>query len=131
MYISPPLSGDETASEFLELFLGGAGRLRHLEDVEPDRLAERATFADCRNVSNMSIPKAGREVDRHGLVPLLESVVLCDVVKIVPPDDDRPLHLHLGDDSGQDPAADVDVAGERAFLVDVVTVAGLKEENLE
>lgn len=35
-------------------------------------------------------------MDRHVLVPLLKTVVLADVVQIVTPDDDGPLHLHLG-----------------------------------
>lgn len=35
-------------------------------------------------------------MDRHVLVPLLKAVVLADVVQVVTPDDDRPLHLHLG-----------------------------------
>lgn len=35
-------------------------------------------------------------MDRHVLVPLLKTVVLADVVQVVTPDDDGPLHLHLG-----------------------------------
>ena len=61
----------------------------------------------------------------HVLVPLLEPVVLLDVVQVVPPDDARLVHLQLGDDTGQDPAADGHLADERALLVDVVAHTGL------
>lgn len=58
-------------------------------------------------------------------VTLLEPVVLPDKVQIVTPDHDRPLHLHLAHHAGQDAAADRDVAGEGAFLVDVGSGDGL------
>jgi len=62
---------------------------------------------------------------RHVLVPLLEPVVLLDVVKVVAPDDDSPVHLHLGDDSGQDTSTDGDLSGEGALLVNIVSRLGL------
>ncbi len=42
------------------------------------------------------LPEAWGEVDRHVLMPLLKTVVLADVMQVVPSDDDGPLHLHLG-----------------------------------
>ena len=45
-------------------------------------------------------------MDRHVLVSLLEPVVLLDVVEIVASHHNGPVHLHLGDDSGQDTTAD-------------------------
>lgn len=42
------------------------------------------------------LPEARGEVDRHVLMPLLKTVVLADVMQVVPSDDDGPLHLHLG-----------------------------------
>jgi len=57
-------------------------------------------------------------------VTLLKTLVLPDKVKIVSAHHDRPLHLHLLNDSSQNPAADLDKAGERAFLVDVDAVFG-------
>lgn len=65
-------------------------------------------------------------MDRHVPVALLETVVLLDVVQIVSADDDRPLHLHLLDDAGQDATANRHVTGERAFLVDVRSFNGLR-----
>lgn len=64
-------------------------------------------------------------MDRHVLVPLLESVVFLHVVKVVPPDDDGAVHLHLEDGAGQETAADGHIAGERALLVDVLTLTSL------
>lgn len=45
----------------------------------------------------------------------------------LPPDDDGAVHLLLDDDSGEDAATDGHVAGERALLVHVVTLASLGE----
>lgn len=42
------------------------------------------------------LPEAWGEVDRHVLMSLLKTVVLANVMQVVPPDDDGPLHLHLG-----------------------------------
>ena len=64
-------------------------------------------------------------MDRHVLVPLLEPVVFLDVVEIVSPDDDGAVHLHLGDDPSQDATSDRHMAGERALLVNVVTLTSL------
>ena len=52
-------------------------------------------------------------------VPLLVPVVFGDVVEVVPPDDDGPLHLGGDDDALQDLSPDSDVASEGAFLIDV------------
>ena len=46
-------------------------------------------------------------------------------MKVVTPDDDGPVHLHLSDDASQDTATDGDLAGEGALLVDIVTGLGL------
>lgn len=74
----------------------------------------KTSFADCGNLNMhgkgrytskltvvalmtfVILPEAGGKMDRHVLVPLLEPVVLADVMQVVSPDDDGPLHLHLG-----------------------------------
>lgn len=63
----------------------------------------------------------------HGniLVALLEPVVLLDVMQVVPPDDDSPVHLHLGDDTRKDTTTDRHLAGEGTLLVNVVALASL------
>ena len=45
-------------------------------------------------------------MDRHVLVSLLKPVVLLHVVEIVASHNDGPVHLHLGDDTGQDSPTD-------------------------
>lgn len=57
-------------------------------------------------------------------MPLLVSVVLLDVVQVIPPNNDRALHLCAHDDARQDAPADRDVAGKRALLVDVGALDG-------
>ena len=66
---------------------------------------------------------------RHVLVTLLESVVLADVVEVITTDDDGPVHLHLGNNTREDAASDAHVAGEGAFLVNVVTLNSLRTVN--
>ena len=56
---------------------------------------------------------------------LLVPVVFGDVVEIVTAHDDGALHLGGDDDALEDLAADGDVAGEGAFLIDVVGLDGL------
>ena len=57
---------------------------------------------------------------------LLKTVVFLNVVKVIPPDHDCPVHLHLGDDTRQNTSTNPNVAGEGALLVDVVTLTSLK-----
>ena len=57
----------------------------------------------------------------------LEPLVLADVVKIVASDDDRTLHLHLNDDTGEDAPSDAHVARERTLLVNVSPLDRLSE----
>ena len=64
-------------------------------------------------------------MDGHVLVALLEPVVLLDVVKVVTPDDNGPVHLHLGDDASKDTPTDGNLASEGALLVNVVAIFGL------
>jgi hypothetical protein len=66
-------------------------------------------------------------------VPLLVSRVLLDVVEIFPADDQGSVHLSRDNSSGEDTAADRDLAGERAFLVCLVgslAVPSLETTNL-
>ena len=69
-------------------------------------------------------------MDRHVPVPLLETVVFLHVVEIIPADDNGLVHLHLGDDSGEDAATDGDIAGEGTLLVDVMTLTSLNERKI-
>ena len=66
-------------------------------------------LSDGDNVSNIDVSEAGREMDRHVPVSLLEPVVLLHVVEIVTSHNDGPVHLHLGDDTGQDSPTDRDL----------------------
>ena len=59
--------------------------LGDLEGVELDSLAEGPALSDCQDVAGSHVPEAGRQVHRHVLVPLLEPVILLDVVKVVTP----------------------------------------------
>ena len=54
---------------------------------------------------------------------LLKRVVLLHVMQVATPDDNVPVHLEFDDNTGQDLATDGNIAGERALLVNVATLA--------
>lgn len=69
--------------------------------------------------------KSGGTVGRDVLVPLLETVVLGYVVKVVTTHNDGPLHLRGDNNAPQDTAANADITGERALFVDVLAFYSL------
>lgn len=93
------------------------------DDVEAHSLGERAALADGDDVTGLDA-ESGRAVSGDGLMALLESSVLLDVVKVIASDDNGPAHLGGDDNALEDSAADGDVAGEWALLVDVGTLDG-------
>merc|ERR550539_1708457 len=107
-----------------ERFLG-CGSLGDLQSVELHGLGERSALSDGDHVSNVDVSEAGREMDRHVPVSLLEPVVLLDVVEIVAPHNNGLVHLHLGDDSSQDSSTDGDLASEGTLLVNLAPIFGL------
>ena len=66
---------------------------------------------------------------RHVPMPLLEAVVLANVVKIVAPDDYCPLHLHLLHHPGEDAAPDGHIPREGTLLIDVRAIDSLPNRN--
>lgn len=144
-----------TGLEFIK-GLPCAGSLDNLEDVEANGLAQRTALSDGDDVSQCDVakycwskrrksvyqaqqvctmlwrtysPEGGRAVNGHVLVTLLVTAVLLDEVQVVPSDNDRARHLVLDDDAGENAAADGDVAGERALLVDERTLDGLQNKD--
>lgn len=57
-------------------------------------------------------------------VTFFVSVVLRDIVEVVTSDDNGSLHFGAEDNAFQDLASDVNVAGEGAFLIDIVALDG-------
>lgn len=74
---------------------------------------------------NNDKPETRWEMGRKILVPLLKSVVLLDVMQIVPSDDNCALHFHARNNACQNTATDAYIACEGAFLVDVGSLEGL------
>ena len=64
----------------------------HLEKVEVDCLSQGSALSNNSNVTNLH-PKGRRTVDCDVSVPLLVSVVLGDIVEVVPSDNNGPVHL--------------------------------------
>merc|ERR1719240_2349268 len=103
--------------------------LLHLDHVEADRLRKRAALTNRQNVTLLRL-EARRAVHGHVVVALLEPLVLLDEVQVVPAHDDGALHLPGGDAHAlEDAAADVDLARERALLVNVLALLGLLRDR--
>lgn len=66
----------------------------------------------------------------HVAVTFLEPVVLANVVKIIPADNDGALHLHLLNDAGEDASSDGHIAGEWTLLVDVGSLQSLNKKKI-
>ena len=58
-------------------------------------------------------------------MPFLKSIVLLDVMEIVPSDDNCSLHFHTSDHPCQYSSSDADISSERTLLVYVVALIGL------
>ena len=94
-----------------------------LEDVVADGLGERAALTDDDLITDLGL-EGGGAVDGEVLVALHVTLVLLDVVEVVATDDDGLVGLGGVDDATHEAAADGDVAGEGALLVDVLAVDG-------
>jgi len=62
---------------------------------------------------------------RKVLVTFLKTIILADIVQVVTPDHDRPLHFHLQHYASQDSSTNAHIASKRAFLVNIVTLNSL------
>ena len=62
---------------------------------------------------------------RKILMPLFKSVVLFDVMQIIPSDHNRTLHFHACNNARQNTATDAYISCEGAFLVYVCSLNGL------
>ena len=128
--------------ELGELLDGLAGAGKDTEDVEADLvvvletatrvvrvcraahgLGERSALANGDLVTLLDT-ESGRDVCGEVLVAALVTGVLGDEVKVLAADDESAVHLGGDDGSGQDTAADRDLADEGALLVDVGAVNG-------
>lgn len=66
----------------------------------------------------------------HVPVSLFESVVLPDIVKVIPPDDNGPLHFKLLYNTSQDTSTNGYIAGEWTLFVNVGALESLKNAFL-
>jgi hypothetical protein len=85
-----------------------------------NRLAQRPALSNGNLITLLNTESRG-DMSRYILVALLVTVVLGDVVEVVSPDNEGPVHLSGDDGTGQDTATDGDETSERAFLVYWIT----------
>jgi len=93
------------------------------DDVEADGLGEGSALTDGNDITSADA-ESGGAVSGDGLMALLESVVLLDVVEVVTTDDDGVLHLVGDNHTLEDSATDRHIGGEWALLVNEGTLNG-------
>jgi hypothetical protein len=110
--------------EDAERLLSGRGTLGLVGDnVESNGLGKGTALTDSDNITILN-GKCRRAVGGDVLVPLLESAVLQDVVKVVSSDNDGVPHLGGDDHTIQNSSTDGNISGERTLLVDIVGLNG-------
>jgi len=117
----PPLN--PPSLELGELLDSLASPGENTENVEPDSLAQRPALAN-GNLVTLLNTESRRHMRGKVLVALLVPVVLGDIMKVLAADDDGAVHLGGDDGTGEDTAADRDLASEGALLVDILALNG-------
>ncbi len=90
-----------------------------LQNVESHGLGKRTALADGDNITLTDIDEAWGAVHSHVGMSLFESSVLAHVLQIVSADDNSSLHLVRDHHALQDTAADRNVTGKGALLIDI------------
>jgi len=90
-------------------------------NIEPNSLGQRTALSDGNNITLLNIERRGA-VNSNILMPLLETTVLGDVVKVVPTYNNGTLHLDRDDLSLEDTSADGYVSSEGALLINEVSL---------
>ena len=68
------------------------------DDVEADSLREGAALTNSHDITDLDT-EGRRAMGRHSLMALLEPVILLDVMKVIPSDDDSPRHFSRDDNT--------------------------------
>ena len=92
-------------------------------DIELDSLGQRTALSNRYNVPILH-GEAGAAMSMNVLMTLLETTVLGNVVKVIPTNDNRALHLGRDDKSFQNLTTDRHIAGKGTLLIDVVSLNG-------
>lgn len=67
-------------------------------------------------------------MDRHIPMPLFKTIVFTDVMKVVTPDDNGPLHLHLLNNTCQNAPSDRYIPSEWTLFVNVCSIYSLPRD---
>lgn len=90
-------------------------------DIEPDSFAKWTALSNSYNISFLDVECRGA-VNGDIPVPLLETPVFDDVMKVVSPDYNSVLHLSWDNQSLQNSSANRDISSEWAFLINVIAL---------
>ena len=127
LQFTPPRSPLIAVSKILELLeaLLRSRSFGDLQDIKSHCFTERPAFSNSYYISDLYVPEARTKMYAHVTMTFLKTVVLSDVVEIIPTYDNGPLHLHLLHDASENASSDRNVASEWAFLVNVSSFKSL------
>lgn len=93
------------------------------DNVELNRLGQRTALPNSHNITLLH-RKARTAMSMNVLVTLLKTTVLGNVMKVIPTNDNGPLHFGRNDQSLEDLSTNGDISRKRTLLVNVVALNG-------
>ena len=95
----------------------------NLQNIESNSLGNGSALSSNNNIS-FSYVESGRDVNGDISVTLFISVVFGCEMHIISTDNNSSVHFGRNHESLDDSSSNGNVAGERAFLIDIMTFAG-------
>lgn len=92
-------------------------------DIELDSLGQRTALSNRHNIPLLHM-EAGTAMSMNVLMTFLKTTVLGNVVKVIPTNDNRALHLGGDDQPLQNLTTDRYVAREGTLLIDIIALNG-------
>lgn len=92
-------------------------------NIELDSLGQRTALTNGHNITILDF-EAGAAMSMNVLVTLLVTLVLGNVVEVIPTHDNGAIHLGRDDKSLEDLTTNGDITSERTLLVDVGSLNG-------
>ena len=107
-----------------ELLLTSSSPLRFMRnDIELHSLGQRTALSNGHNITILDI-EAGAAMSMNVFVTLLVTLVLGNVVEVIPTHDNSALHLGRDDKSLENLTTNGDITNKRTLLVDVGSLNG-------
>ena len=98
--------------------------LLNSDHIELDGLGNWSALSNGYDISDSNTREGWGDVCGQVVMSLLKSIVLLDIVKIIPSEGDCAVHLGGEDDTLEDSTSDRNVGGEWTFMINIVAFDG-------